>query len=196
MTHAWAKLRSVTGSASGCTANSTAPAPTNGTTCAVVVAVHSAAVRLKRRSSTSGRQCTDWSSGRPSAATAALGRPGSAARDRQAHDHEIGVDRELADLLGLALAGRDHAEVALLQLLAERAHGRFDRLGIVGRPLGERRVAGVVHADETGHAQPPGAGPDPQIVRPPGRRLRGLRPRADAALVPSRAPARDAEARP
>src|SRR3954454_5415187 len=110
MTHACAKLTSVIGRASGCTANRTAPAPMNGTTCAVVVAVQSAAVRLRRRSSTSGRQCTTRRSGRPSRATA---RPGSAAGDRQAHDPELGVERQLAYLLGMALARRDHAEVAL-----------------------------------------------------------------------------------
>src|SRR3954451_24719662 len=153
MTQAWARLTSVTGSASGCTANRTAPAPTNGTTCAVVVAVHSAAVRLRRRSSTSGRQWTAWRSGRPSAAPGrSRVRSGSAARDRQAHDHELGVERQLAHLLGVALARRDHPEVALVELGAERADGGLDRLGIVGRPLGERRVAGVIHADETGHA--------------------------------------------
>src|SRR5215470_2960883 len=133
MIHACARATSVTGNASGWTANSSAPAATNGTTCAVVVAVHSAAVRRSRRSSTSGRQWTAWRSGRPSPAVSAAtaGAPGLAAGDRQAHDHELGVDRQLADLLGLALAGRDHAEVALVELGAERANRRVDRLGVV-----------------------------------------------------------------
>src|SRR3954454_2487833 len=114
MTQACAKLTSVTGSASGCKANRTAPAPMNGTTSAVVVVVHTVAIRCRRRSSTSGRQWTACRSGNPSSA-ADIGRR-SAAGDRQAHDHELGVDREVAHLLGVALAGRDHPEVALLEL--------------------------------------------------------------------------------
>ena len=66
MIHACARPSSVTGNASGWTANISAPAPTNGITWAVVVAVHSVAVRRRRRSSTSGRQWTPWRSGRPS----------------------------------------------------------------------------------------------------------------------------------
>src|SRR3954471_14800086 len=159
MIHACARPTSVTGNASGWTANISAPAPTNGITWAVVVAVHSAAVRCRRRSSTSGRQWTTWRSGRPSptvsAAMGSVRAVGLAAGDRQAHDHELGVARELADLLGLSLAGRDHPEVALVELRAEGADRRVDRRGIVGRPLGERRVAGVVHADETGHGRAP-----------------------------------------
>src|SRR3954468_841610 len=158
MTQACAKLASVTGSASGSTANSTAPAPMNGTTCAVVIAVQTAAVRLSPRSSTSGRQWTASSSGRLSVARAGGGtsagadRGGSAARDRQAHDDEVRVDGQLAHLLGLALAGGHHAEVPLLELRAELPRRRVDRLGVVGRPLGQRAVTGVVHADETGHS--------------------------------------------
>src|SRR5919197_1301981 len=103
MTHAWAMLARLTGSASGWTMNSTTPAAMNGTT---------------------------WAT-------------------------EIGVERQLADLLGLALAGRDHREIAAVELLAEGPHGGLDGLGIVGRPFGQRRVAGLVHANQTGHAQLP-----------------------------------------
>src|SRR5436305_14936587 len=39
------------------------------------------------------------------------GPPLLATRDRQPQDHEVGVERQLADLLGVALPGRDHAEV-------------------------------------------------------------------------------------
>src|SRR4051794_24549106 len=157
MTQACAKLASATGSASGWMAISIPPAPMNGTTCAVVIAVHAVAVRLSRRSSTSGRQWTASSSGRLSVATAVTGASVAeaadlAARDRQAHDHELGAGRQLADLLGVALARGDHPEVALLELLAERPRRGLDRFRVLGRPLRQRGVTGVIHADETGHA--------------------------------------------
>src|SRR5689334_14423000 len=123
MTHACARATSETGAASGSTATSAAPAATKGTTWAVVVAVHSVALRRRRRSSTSGRQCTAARSGRPSGSPSlrvSVATPTDAARlpagDRQAHDHELGVDRQVADLLGPALARRDHPEVALVEL--------------------------------------------------------------------------------
>ena len=65
ITQACAKPASVTGSASGWTANSSAPAPMNGTTCAVVVAVHSAAVRFRRCSSTIGAPVDGRALGQP-----------------------------------------------------------------------------------------------------------------------------------
>src|SRR6476620_10059902 len=83
---------------------------------------------------------------------------GSAATDREAQDHERRVDRQLLDLLGVALTRRDHREVALVELLAERLHRGLDRIRIVGRPLRERRVAGLVHPDELRHAEPPRSG--------------------------------------
>src|SRR5512132_157718 len=147
MTQAWAKLARLTATASGCTRNITTPAATNGTTWAIVIAVHSMPVRSMRRASTRGRQWTAASSGSGSAATA-LRLP---AGDRQPHDHQVGVDRQLAHLLGLALASRDHPEVAAVELLAERPHRRLDRLRVVGRPFRQRRVAGLVHANQTGH---------------------------------------------
>src|SRR6478672_3038899 len=108
MTHACAKLARHTGAASGCTRNSATPAAMNGTTCAIVISVQNRSVRSTRRASTRGRQWTAASSGSGSAATA----PALPAGDRQAHDHEVGVDRQVAHLLGLALARGDHPEVA------------------------------------------------------------------------------------
>ena len=78
----------VTGSASGSTANSTAPAPTNGTTCATVVSVHSARGAAQARL-VHARAPVD---GRSSGSGGARPRRRSAAGDRQAHDHEVGVD--------------------------------------------------------------------------------------------------------
>src|SRR6476620_1922844 len=83
---------------------------------------------------------------------------GSAATDREAQDHERRVDRQLLDLLGVALTRGDHREVALVELLAERLHRSLDRSRIVGRPLRERRVAGLVHSDVVLHAEPPPSG--------------------------------------
>src|SRR5919198_18941 len=148
MTHAWAMLARLTGSASGWTMNSTTPAAMNGTTWATVIAVHISPVRSMGRASTRGRQWTAASSGSGSAATAML----LPAGDRQAHDHEIGVERQLADLLGLALAGRDHREIAAVELLAEGPHGGLDGLGVLSGPLGKGGVAGLVHPDQAGHA--------------------------------------------
>src|SRR5919198_4939039 len=185
MTHAWAKLARLTGSASGWTMNSTTPAAMNGTTWATVIAVHINPVRSMRRASTRGRQWTAASSGSGSAATAML----LPAGDRQAHDHEVGVERQLADLLGLALAGRDHREIAAVELLAEGPHGGLDGLGIVGRPFGQRRVAGLVHANQTGHAQLPplGSSVDRSMVNragnPSARLGAGQRLRPAGALI-------------
>src|SRR6266542_4331 len=114
MTHAWASAASDTGAASGWTATSAPAAARNGTTWATVVAVHSASVRRRRCGSTRGRQWTAASSGSGSAAMACL-----PAGDRQTHDHEVRVDRQLADLLGLPLADGDHREVPAIELLAK-----------------------------------------------------------------------------
>ena len=66
----------------------------------------------------------------------------SAAGDRQAQDHEVGVDRQLADLLGLAGPGRDHREIAAVELGAERRapppRRRPDRRPSTRRPSSDR----------------------------------------------------------
>src|SRR5512132_2316470 len=133
MTHAWAKAASVTGTARGWTRNRAMPAARNGTTWAIVVVVQRASVRRRRCASTRGRQWTAASSGSGSAAMACL-----PAGDRQAHDHEVGVDRQLADLLGLPLPRGHHREVPAIELLAERPHRGLDGLGVVRAPLGQR----------------------------------------------------------
>src|SRR6478736_796249 len=98
---------------------------------------------------------------------------GSAATDRQAQDDERRVDGQLLDLLGVALAGRDHPEVATVELLAEGLHRRLDRCRVVGRPLSERRVSGLVHADKLRHAEPPRSGSNPSYApMSSGRRTR------------------------
>jgi len=63
------------------------------------------------------------------------------AGDRQAQDHELGPHRQLADLLGLALAGRDHGEVPAIELGTEGLDRALHRLGIVRAPLGQGGVA-------------------------------------------------------
>src|SRR5689334_3260509 len=143
MTHAWAKLARQTGRASGCTMNSATPAAMKGTTWAIVMSVHVRPVRSSRRASTRGRQWTAASSGSGSATwasgSAATG-SGLPAGDRQAHDHELGVDRQLAHLLGVTLTRRDHPEVAVVELFAEGLNGGLDCLRVVGCPLGQGRV--------------------------------------------------------
>ena len=73
------------------------------------------------------------------------------AGDRPAQDHEVGVERQLAHLLGVPLPRADDGVVAGVELLAERGDGRLGGRGVVRRPLGERRVPGLVHADESCH---------------------------------------------
>src|SRR3954451_23534801 len=73
----------------------------------------------------------------------------SAAREWAAQDDEVWVDGERADVLGPAGPGLDHGDGARVELLAERGDGGLDAGGVVGAPLRDRRVAGVVHADET-----------------------------------------------
>ena len=88
---------SATGSASGWSATSATPAARNGTTCArssASTARPRARRRRRRRAGASGRAA---SSGR-----ALAGRPSLAAGDRPAQDHEVGVDRQLLDVLGVA----------------------------------------------------------------------------------------------
>src|SRR3712207_7983226 len=63
-------------------------------------------------------------------------------------DHELGVERQLAHLLGVTLALRDHRVVALVELLAEGLDGRIGRRGVTGRPLRERRVRSEEHTSE------------------------------------------------
>src|SRR4051812_36833028 len=153
MTHAWTRHRIATGTVStGLTATSTSAAARKGTTCATVVAVHQRPSVRSRRASMRARQWTPATSGRTSPAN------GLAAADGQAHDHEVGVERQLAHLVGVPGARRDHPEVAALELGAEGLDRALDRLGVVGAPLRERRVAGLIHPDELRHACLLGAG--------------------------------------
>ena len=64
-------------------------------------------------------------------------------------DHEIGVDRQLGDLLAVSLPGRDHGEVPAVELAAKGPHRILNGIGVGGGPLGQGGVAGVVHADES-----------------------------------------------
>src|SRR3954468_1323978 len=131
MTHAWTRHRIATGTVStGLTATSTSAAAMKGTTGATVVAVHQPPGTRSRRASMRARQWTPATSGRTSPATRAQPRvrgssapdsagfagasAGSAAADGQAHDHQVGVERQLAHLLGVPGARRDHPEVAAL----------------------------------------------------------------------------------
>src|SRR3954468_16922913 len=142
MIHAWASAMIDTGAASGCSATMPTATTRNGTTCAAVVSVHSFASRASLSASTRRRQWTAATSGRTSSAKARL-----AAGDRGAHDHQVGVDRQRAHHLGLALPGRPDAVVATVELTPERLDGRLHRVGVLLGPLGQRRVAALVHAD-------------------------------------------------
>src|SRR3954452_12860119 len=113
MIHAWAMQTTATGKVSGCSASRAAAAPRTGTTCATVVAVHHRPSIRSRRASIRARQWTPATSGRTSPAKSL------AAADRQAHDHQVGVERQLAHLLGVPGARRDHPEVAAIELGAE-----------------------------------------------------------------------------
>ena len=89
MTHAWAKLARLTGAASGSTRNSMTPAPMNGTTWAAVIsrplgAGPLQALGVDARAPVDGRQLGERLDGH--------GRGVLAAGDRQAHDHELGVE--------------------------------------------------------------------------------------------------------
>src|SRR3954453_5311365 len=145
MIHACASAIAATGAASGLSATIPPATAMNGTTWAVVMPVHSRASCASLSASTRRRQWTAASSGRASAKELPAG-------DRRPHDHEVGVDRQLAHHLGLARAGGDDAVVAAVELLPERFDGGLDGLGILGAPLGQRGVAGLVHADESCHA--------------------------------------------
>src|SRR5690242_8541495 len=145
---------------SGRIATSSTALARNGMVCATVVAVQIRPRRRSERASARGRQETLASSGSVGALApaGALGSgPGSAAAlmsppgDRAAQDHELGVERQLAHLLGVPLALRDDRVVALVELLAERLDRGLGGGAVAGRPLGERRVAGGVHADEPCH---------------------------------------------
>src|SRR3954454_24449186 len=115
MIQAFASAISETGSASGFSRTRPIAVITNGTTWATVVSVHSWLRRSIERSLTRGRQGTAASSGRgvPTGRVAASG-SGSAmalpARDRAAHDHQLGLGGQLAHLGGLTLALRDHRD--------------------------------------------------------------------------------------
>src|SRR4051812_6866915 len=148
MIHAWAKLASATAAASGSMTSSSTPAATNGTTCATVVSVHNLPRVRSRAASIGARQWTAAVSGSGAPAAWTPIAPLSAA-DRQPQDHQVGVDGQLLDLLGVARARRDHRKVPAVELLAERVHGGLDRRRVVPGPLRERGVAGPVHAHET-----------------------------------------------
>src|SRR4051812_22063012 len=76
----------------------------------------------------------------------------SAACDGTAHDDEVRVVRQLADLRRVAGALVDDADVAVVELGAELLDRGLERRLVVGRPLGKGRVTGAVHADQARHA--------------------------------------------
>src|SRR6202012_6031544 len=71
--------------------------------------------------------------------------------DRTAQDDQRRVKRELSHLLGATLAERDQRVVALVELGAKRCDRRLDADLIANGPLRHRRVAGLVHPDESRH---------------------------------------------
>ncbi len=102
MTYAWARHTRATGAANGSSQMSTAPARTNGRTCATVVSVHSRPMRCSRAASTRGRQYTAAVSGRtPGATSGGAAAANLASRDGLAQDDGVRAHGELADLLGL-----------------------------------------------------------------------------------------------
>src|SRR5689334_839406 len=152
-----------TTAATGCRVMSSAATATSGTTWATMVSVHERAYRERRAGVIGARQETDARSGRAAALTRqhrpggpdprgsrrGAARAGSTARDRLAEDHQVGVERQLADLLRVPLALRDDRVIPLLERAAER------NLGVRGvlrrRPLRQRRVPRLVHAYEPCH---------------------------------------------
>ena len=101
----------------GLTTASATATPTNGTAWATVRQRPQPAVRVSVRSVARGRQWTLASSG-SAAAARQVRSPAAflASGDRPAEDHDRCVERQLAHLLGVALALRDDREVALIEL--------------------------------------------------------------------------------
>src|SRR5437764_11517611 len=139
MIHAWASAASATGADSGWSSIRTTATAMKGTTWATVVSVQSCPRRRSVAWLARRRQGTAASSGRGPAAcwkraasTALL-----AAGDRTPQDHRVGLQRQLADLRGLARPVAHHADVALVELAAEGLHGGGVGGLVLGSPLGE-----------------------------------------------------------
>jgi len=98
------------------------------------------------------------------------------AGDRPAQDHHVRVARQLAHVRRLAGPVRDRADIAERLLLAELPHRVREGGVVLRRPLGERRVPGPVHANESCHTsriRPPASrlgGPGASLFRGPGAR--------------------------
>src|SRR5258705_13911736 len=90
----------------------------------------------------------------------------------------------------MALAGRDHPEVATVELFAKGGDRALDRGRVVGRPLRECGVAGLVHADELRHAGllESGSIPDGTPQRPSFERTRRVTSPPSARPFVSRMP--------
>src|SRR5436190_11672455 len=148
MTHAWIKAMIATGNDSGASAIKVPPAIANGTVTHTIHPVHSRP-RLRSDSALArGRQWTCASSGstasgsssRTGKPAAAIAAPSLPAGDRAAHDHEIRLARKLANLRGPSLALVEDADVALVELAAERLDGGLESDLVRGVPLGESGV--------------------------------------------------------
>jgi hypothetical protein len=97
--------------------------------------------------------------------------------DRTTQDHHRRVERQLADLLGVAFAMGDQGVVPLIELGAKRDDGGLNGCGVLGSPFGHRGVACLIHPDESGHLGLLETGDASLIVRP--RRAFG-QPKFDA----------------
>src|SRR5207237_1090399 len=84
-----------------------------------------------------------------------LARATLAAGDRPAHDHEVRVLRQLADLRRAPLALVEDSDISLVELAPEGLDGRVVAGLILGAPLREGGVACGVHADQSRHRIPP-----------------------------------------
>src|SRR5205807_8926546 len=74
-----------------------------------------------------------------------------ASRDGPPEDYQRRLERQLANLLGAAVFLGDDGVVPLLELGAEGANRRLHAGRVLGGPLRERRVPGLVHPDESRH---------------------------------------------
>src|SRR5690348_11024718 len=120
---------------------------TSGTVCAAVHRVQRQPALRTVSSLARWRQWTRASSGRPTAPSMLV----SAAGDGPAQDHQRLPERKLAHLPGVTLPFGHHGDAAVLELLLEGGRRRPRARRIVELPLGDRGVAGLIHANEPRH---------------------------------------------
>src|SRR5205085_488916 len=124
------------GMVSGWIAARATAAATNGEAWATVVRVHSRSARRRLDSLTRFRQGTAASSGsvQPEGSWRSAVAAVSASGDWSPQDHQLGVDRQLAHLLGRARDVRDGGEAPLIELAAEDRYSGLDAGRVIGRP--------------------------------------------------------------